>query len=402
MHVPSLHLPCLFAIASLLGTGCEESSPDPAPEVPVRSVAEEQRVGSRTGPDALTRPTDATLLEDGSLWVVFGREATIRVVDPRGRIVRTVGRRGSGPGEFTRPGAVQPYFDSVVIADPPRLTLHPVTGGDPRTFVPVSPQQGSSDGALLPVAYLAGGRTLLFPRIRGTGLRPNLVDSVVLRAVGGDEDRPVAFAALNWTGSRMVIRDPDATGPAAVFTDHPFGAYDLWAVQPDGRGVLVVDRHTAADAGRVLLRIIDPQGDTVVDRRVVIGPPRRIRDSQVDSVVDQLVQMILESRGARPPNPRVGARWVRDALGDVPPFHPPVDDLLAAADGTIWLRKTDVAAPDEQEWLRLDARGDPLERVRLPGDVRILDAREDVVWGYQRDELDVPYLLKLRLTSVAK
>ncbi len=45
----------------------------------------------------------ATLVPDGSLYVLDAKEGSIIVLDAKGRRLRAFGRKGSGPGEFSRP-----------------------------------------------------------------------------------------------------------------------------------------------------------------------------------------------------------------------------------------------------------------------------------------------------------
>ena len=51
----------------------------------------------------LLRPVGATVLSNGNLVVADQWAASVRFFDPSGELIRTVGREGQGPGEFTAP-----------------------------------------------------------------------------------------------------------------------------------------------------------------------------------------------------------------------------------------------------------------------------------------------------------
>src|SRR5690625_1170107 len=73
------------------------------PSVPTWSLVEELRIGSLDDEDqALTRiePNGLAVHPSGHLFVAQPRLAEIREYDPTGGLVRVIGGRGSGPGEF--------------------------------------------------------------------------------------------------------------------------------------------------------------------------------------------------------------------------------------------------------------------------------------------------------------
>lgn len=118
---------CLALVLSILGTGCGSESVDvtdgwsgsidtlASGEVVVRNideplwlpeetwrVVEEVRIGSETGDDAILfgdiRSFDVDMR--GRVYALDGQAEQIHVFDPSGSFVRTVGTRGTGPGEF--------------------------------------------------------------------------------------------------------------------------------------------------------------------------------------------------------------------------------------------------------------------------------------------------------------
>ncbi|HSA58025.1 MAG TPA: 6-bladed beta-propeller [Gemmatimonadaceae bacterium] len=65
----------------------------------------------------LLEPRDVAIADDGSVLVVDARPTLIKVYDPNGRHVRSIGREGSGPGEF-RAAYIAVRGDTLVVQDP--------------------------------------------------------------------------------------------------------------------------------------------------------------------------------------------------------------------------------------------------------------------------------------------
>lgn len=388
-----------LAVCFSIGTACSAQTETQKLRLPVGVAQEILRVGSVDGPDALTQPVDAVITSDRRLYALFPREGRIRVFDEHGRITASVGRPGSGPGEVTMPGAVDLVNDSLVVYDPPRVTLFAVgDGGEPRTFQPAAKELHSTDGyPPYVVGLFAKGATLLWPRVN-EGPWPDRLKPTRLYVLTDSGSTPAVLAELNETNRTVIYKDPDATGVDAVFAPHPFSDNDLWAMHGAAESLVVMDRSTLAPEGAVQLLLISPVGDTIAGSRIRLAPPRSITEAEIDSVVAEKAEFLLGTQGARPPNVRVGKDWARQALGDLPNFHAPAGRVVAASDGTIWIGRGDwYSGGKQQEWLRLDSEGVPIEWVILPKEMRLLAARDDVAWATVTDEFDVPYLVKLRL-----
>jgi hypothetical protein len=94
------------------------------------------------------------------------------------------------------------------------------------------------------------------------------------------------------------------------------------------------------------------------------------------------------------------ARWARAGLY-LPAYHPPVSAVVIGADGQIWLRGEELGEP-VVEWRILSGTGDVIGTVELPSGFTMLFARGRQVWGTENDELDVPYIVRYRITEAAE
>ncbi|MEP6836300.1 MAG: 6-bladed beta-propeller [Gemmatimonas sp.] len=58
------------------------------------------------------------VLSNGTVLAVDGKETEVHLIDANGKIVRQIGRKGSGPGEYTRPAFLWPLpADSTLLLD---------------------------------------------------------------------------------------------------------------------------------------------------------------------------------------------------------------------------------------------------------------------------------------------
>jgi hypothetical protein len=78
------------------------NSRDPIYRGPVLKLMEDWTVGAETGGGgpSLAKPWDIAVDEDGLLYVLDVQDACVKVFDGKGAYVRTIGRRGQGPGEI--------------------------------------------------------------------------------------------------------------------------------------------------------------------------------------------------------------------------------------------------------------------------------------------------------------
>jgi len=52
-------------------------------------------------------------------------------------------------------------------------------------------------------------------------------------------------------------------------------------------------------------------------------------------------------------------------------------------------------------WWVLSPQGDPRAKVALPAEFTLEIAVGDIVWGTVRDDLDVPYIVRMRVTGLS-
>lgn len=106
-------------------------------------LVEEWRVGGEVdGAHSFGDVRGMGLLPDGRIVVLDARDQQVHFLDAKGQLVRTVGRKGAGPGEFQRAnGLVVSARGDVIVNDPSnnRLTVLAANGDLVRTVPILNP-----------------------------------------------------------------------------------------------------------------------------------------------------------------------------------------------------------------------------------------------------------------------
>lgn len=349
------------------------------------------RIGSVDDPDYDLSAVKGLVVGPGG-QIYVGQRYEVRLYDPRGKFVRAIGRRGSGPGEFQQVGGIGWRGDTLWATDDPayRINLFSPRGDALQTLRIDAPLLPGASRPTRPAGLLADGSVVGRPypsQERLEGADNLLVPFVQMTRTG----QPVrSFGLVSVTGEYGTMRG----SRSALNFSLPVQTHSLWDLAADGSSLVVVDRPAAGRPDATYFRVVrhGPAGQVIFDRRFPYRPrpfPAAVRDS----LREKMVGILLESGFAR-------ARGRAEALVDdsvrIPPFQPPVSHVAAGRDGTTWLRR-EHAGGGTVQWLVLDPAGSALAEVGAPAGLTILEARRDMVWGVEHDELDVPYVVRYRV-----
>ncbi|MEX2281666.1 MAG: 6-bladed beta-propeller [Gemmatimonadota bacterium] len=376
----------------LIGFATLMTSAAQAQDVPRWTLREELRIGDLDDPRyTLSWMRNVVIGSDGSVYVTQPAESTIKVYDRSGRFVRSIGRKGSGPGEFDGLGEVGFVGDTLFALSASNQLMHLflVDGEHLRSFR--FPYAVINDPALHPSRFtmlmgriLVDGSLLANPRLGGTGERP---PSPVLRVTR--EGRIINVIARRQFGSagNLTLRQ----GEIGLIMHLPFSVSDLIALPPKGDVLVLVSgrppatqKDTSFSVSRIALN-----GATVFQRWIRYRPiPLERR--QIDSMIVATVREAGRGRF----NPQA---HLESAAQQMPKFLPPVTDVVAGADGSTWIRREETRGP--AAWLVLDSKGNTIAQLTLPRTFTLKAADATHVWATITDELDIPYVVRYRIVQ---
>jgi hypothetical protein len=392
-------------------------------------LEEELRIGSVDDPvQGFSRIGGVAVDGDDLIYVFDSQDAEIRVYEPEGSYLRTIGRRGAGPGEFRGGAAVFGVVGDTVwawegsrIADPGRITLFTREGRVLSTadvepvFVwladgscgPVSPQAVTEDGLLIgdwSTGYFLG-------QFCPSELVPppaSLSDTVRVPRVRYDLSGQVVDTATTYM---VVMSSADQqlveVGSSQFLLPSPPSAAPLSVHRVDGSFVVERSLPTDASGGTFRLSRLDLDDDTIFSRTYGYAPiryPGALLDAMAARAARPGIPVLTvrrdgstQARERHAADSANGAAAIRRNMG-FPEFQPPIQGVThAGEDGSLWLPRENTG--DETiRWLVIDPEGVPRGHLTLARTgFRPVWSSGDTVFFVENDEFDVPWLVRYRM-----
>lgn len=385
----------VLALASVPLSGCagHASTETEALVVPEWSATEVRQIaGAGDSGGALTTIAAMAIGADDAVFVSQPMDGTIKEFDSAGRLARTFGQPGDGPGEFRSLGAIGLLGDTLYAVDrnARRVTFFSLDGHVLNSF-PLTPK-GLGDGwvPLAPTMLASDGSAVAQP-----GFLP--------RPGGGDEGQPVLILRVDRTGTvldtlLLELRPPSALtrisapmGP--IWVRQPLADLPNPVVDPAGGRVAVVDTGQGSRSRGTTFRVsvLRSATDTLWARSYAYTPVP-VSAAMVDSAV---AREAFSLRNALPDS-QEATRLIRKSM-TVPEYLPAVSELRFAEDGNLWLCLSADLGKDHQ-WLVVDPMGQPVGRIEVPADLEVRRIQANAVWGIRRDSLDVPNVVEYAIT----
>ena len=338
-------------------------SVDPSPLVTIAS-------GDSSGEAVFVYPTGAARLSNGEIAVSDGSATVPAIVffDAQGRKVRTVGRSGSGPGEYrTIAWMAQCGPDTLYAYDLwlRRITVMGGSGDFVRQFrLPVGWIPGCSGSGALAVLGAYERRVGSSPSLRSATSPLSLHDSrgSAPRVLGEVPVWDLAYTDFGGWVLRLAGRIPSVAASSDRVYVGPSDSSSVIVFAMDGRRLasLPIQVEPRAPARRHL--------ESAAEYMVSFAPPGALRD-------------------------RMRQRF----LGVAPAEHlPPFSTLTVDPDGVLW---ANLSVPgDTTAVLRaLDESGRVLGEVRIPVGLKVFEIGRDYVLGTYDDADGAPVVALYRL-----
>lgn len=327
---------------------------------------------------------------DSLVFVLSAEVSDIRVFDRRGQLVRTIGRRGGGPGEFGEVSAIGLHGDTLWTIDNGlrRISYFATTGAllSASRLPALSADLGRADQRYFayPMAVLRDGSLLGFGGTSAQAIATGQVTATPLLHLANAAAPSDTIGWVPIVNEQMTLR----WRGGMIYRIQPFSDAPLTAYAP-GAGMLFIAQrfaHNGVGAPAVRIIALRVNGDTAWTRQLPYVP-RRLDAHLVDSVRSSLVRAMSQ---------RIGAADVERALF-VPEFATPISAILAGEDGTLWIAWEGTG--DATRFTVLGADGVPVAEVTAPAETRLRSVGHGIAWGEALDENDVPSLVRFQVIA---
>jgi hypothetical protein len=351
------------------------------PILPTESAwrsAEDLRIGTMDGdgPDLLGNVRWLEADAYGRIWILEGQALEIRVFNADGSFVRTIGREGGGPGEFTYPLQVQVGPDgNMWVTDPQnnRLSVLDTAG----TYL---------EGLQMP------GGFIIMPWPGGFDANGFYYSPVPLPSEGDDFRLGLVRydAAFEPVDTLDVPTDPVDREYFEIRREDTFwrtsipftGSFD-WRLAPSGTlwGMLT-DEYRLVE--------LTADGDTL--RTITRAfTPLPVTDADLERAREQLESFVRNGGNVD---------WSK-----IPSAKPATEELYFDDDGNTWVRVVTAHEDRGRVFDVFDASGRYLSRVQADFAVARFPPpifRGDLMYAVTEDALEVPYVVRARIVKPAR
>lgn len=329
--------------------------------------------------------------EEGRVYVGDSQAREIRVFDASGAFLRKIGRPGSGPGELG-PGGTSVLLgrgDTLFVPDPgqQRVNIFLRDGSFVRSF-PIPITEGMS---VKWVATSAGELLQQVRRMPFPGREQEDGPDVVLRRGAGGVSRDTVLVL----SGGMKVRYSGAGAPSMML----FEPEPVWDAMRDDRLLVALNsnyrievRSPTGTVERVIQKSFVRQTLEGSDRDLFLAAIREAFEKQ--GLPPEAMQMVLQGVGFADHYPAFmtllegpeGSLWVQQIRSA----------RQIAANGGTFSPGDDLGAP---EWDVFDRDGRFLGVVTLPPRFQPRTVRGNRIYGVQKDELDVQYVVAVEVAG---
>ena len=397
-----------------------------------RTLVQELAIGSVDAPEpqySFGQITDLDVGAGGEIYAADQMAAALRAYDSTGRFVRTIGRKGGGPGEYERVnGMVVLPNGNVAVSDYRRMTIFSASGEVVTSWRTYTGDGGSIGGVLMTDTAGLIYTEDVIGRRPARGATPRRMDDeegrsgVIRWRPDGSRADSLEPPIERWQGARLTAERPGIRESRSI----PFAPTTTWTWSP-------LAYFVSANTGQYAITLHRTEGPLRIERDL---PPVPIESDERANHEESVTE------GMRRLDPTW--RWNGPPIPETKPF---ISGLRVGHDGRVWVsvaqpsvRLTDAEgaalAPNEEwgegvaigttaftvrpgespgDFLRsrptveprwrapvaydvFDPDGTFLGRVAMPPRTTLSVMRGDHVWAITRDSLDVEQITRWQVS----
>ena len=348
-------------------------------------------IGLLDGPEELLFGDIESVARDarGNLIVADGQALEIRVFDPDGGYLRSLGREGEAPGEFLTLRGAWPLEDGSIVAldyRSDRITRFGAKGAMVGTATFSNPD----DLIVLPVgvggtgAILSSATSFSFRMpSSGRAMTGSLEDA--MESMFARDHESVFFLRHGLDGTLIDTVAEGINPPQAVISTGSGTDMEVLMMQVpfSPRPIGVGSTHGVAftDGATFEIKVFDEAGDLRLIARLDEAPTVR---------TDKHLETYVRNPGGRERD----EAWVRERIEryrslELPESLPAYTGVLFADTGDLWAQRYRMRGESMDRWDVFAADGFHLGHVSIPASFRIEEVSRNQVVGIATDELGV-------------
>lgn len=353
--------------------------------------------------DPFSLISGVTEIKPNQVLAVDGTEGTVALVDFAKGSKTSVGRQGSGPGEYRAPaGLFRVRGDTIWLLD---AMLQRITAFNPdltpgTTFPLLMLDQSTMTVLTAPFTSDRTGRlySSAMKIQAGVGGGGNDMQMTLPDSVGLVRFDPRQAARTELTKVRFPVSgkpEISRAGNSMKYTMAYPGliAADAWAVFPDGRIAIV-------RGATYTIEFIAPDGTKSTAGRIAYQPIRVTAADQKAEMDEAKRQMAEQGKVAQKMMP-AGFSLEMELLppANWPANYPAVSPLgaIAAPDGRLWVKRSIPFRTGREQWDVIDANGKLVTSWRLPAKTTLVAVGQGAVYTVRTDEDDLRYLQRVEI-----
>lgn len=373
--------------------------------VPVQVATIELRIGDQNGEKYEFENILANVFPtaSGGVLVPQEKEADVREFDTQGKYVRTIGRRGAGPGEFQGISTLGRWDDTVWVTDGKARRITVMAPGARTVTIPIEAVPTSTK----PVG-ITRARVLLFDGLVATSdFRRDVRAAPTVLVDAHNHTTLLTRTFAHATTSIMVFSGAGVTSTSITMVNRSFSQDGLVALSNDGQWLVMIDRRVApgANAGVLPVDVYDAHGvkkNSFTVQRTPVAAELKFFDVTINKTSERLASM---HKGIFPST--AAARKEVEKQLNLPATYPLAGGLVVENENSIWIAEPYGAKPVLNlstlgtdpgiVWERFDMKGVLRQRVRIPVAVKLQAVQDGAFWGTALDADEVQYVVRLKV-----